>query len=116
MKSGNAARVALALALAAGLLLVFANREALSGDALSRWLAGAGAWAPLVFIAFYAAAATVLFLPGAVLTLAADALFGAVPGALYSLTGATLAFLMESFQERNVPVNVHQPACSQLPY
>jgi uncharacterized membrane protein YdjX (TVP38/TMEM64 family)/rhodanese-related sulfurtransferase len=89
MKPGNATRVALALALAAGLLLGYANRDALSTDALSRWLAAAGIWAPLAFIAFYAAA-TVFFLPGAVLTLAAGALFGAVPGALYSLTGATL--------------------------
>jgi uncharacterized membrane protein YdjX (TVP38/TMEM64 family)/rhodanese-related sulfurtransferase len=89
MKPGNASRVALALALAAGLLLAYANRDALSADALSRGLAGAGVWAPLAFIGFYAAA-TVLFLPGAVLTLAAGALFGAVPGALYSLVGATL--------------------------
>ena len=89
MKPANAARIGLALALAAGLFLGYANREAFSADALSRWLAAAGAWAPLAFIVFYAAA-TVLFLPGAVLTLAAGALFGAVPGALYSLTGATL--------------------------
>jgi uncharacterized membrane protein YdjX (TVP38/TMEM64 family)/rhodanese-related sulfurtransferase len=89
MKPGNATRAALALLLAAGLVLGFANRGALSADALSGWLAEAGAWAPLAFIALYAAAA-VLFLPGAVLTLAAGALFGAVPGALYSLTGATL--------------------------
>jgi len=89
MKRADAARVAFGLALAAGLLLSFANREALSGEALSGWLAAAGAWAPVAFIGFYAAA-TVLFLPGAVLTLAAGALFGAVPGALYSLTGATL--------------------------
>jgi uncharacterized membrane protein YdjX (TVP38/TMEM64 family)/rhodanese-related sulfurtransferase len=89
MKRANAARVALAVALVAGLLLAFANRDTLSGDALSRWLHGAGAWAPLAFIAFYAVA-TVLFLPGLVLTLAAGALFGAVAGALYSLIGATL--------------------------
>jgi uncharacterized membrane protein YdjX (TVP38/TMEM64 family)/rhodanese-related sulfurtransferase len=89
MKPGNATRVALALLLATGLVLGFANREALSADALSRWLADAGAWAPLAFIAFYAGA-TVFFLPGALLTLASGALFGALPGALYSLTGATL--------------------------
>ncbi len=93
MKPGNAARLGLALALAAGLLLAFANRQALSGDALSHWLAEAGVWAPLAFIAFYAVA-TVLFLPGAVLTLAAGALFGAVPGALYSLIGATLGAVL----------------------
>ncbi len=100
MKPGNAARIALALALAAGLLLAFTNREALTGDALSHWLAEAGIWAPLAFIALYAAA-TVLFLPGSVLTLAGGALFGALPGALYSLTGATLgatlAFLVARY-------------------
>jgi uncharacterized membrane protein YdjX (TVP38/TMEM64 family)/rhodanese-related sulfurtransferase len=89
MKPADAARAALALALAVGLLLAFVNRDAFGADALSRALAAAGAWAPLAFIGFYAAA-TVLFLPGAVLTLAAGALFGALPGALYSLTGATL--------------------------
>ncbi len=93
MKPGNAARLGLALALAAGLLLAFANRQALSGDALTRWLAEAGVWAPVAFIALYAAA-TVFFFPGAVLTLAAGALFGAVPGALYSLTGATLGAVL----------------------
>ena len=93
MKPGNAARIGLALALAAGLLLAFANRQALSGDALSRWLGEAGVWAPVAFIALYAAA-TVFFFPGAVLTLAAGALFGAVPGALYSLTGATLGAVL----------------------
>jgi uncharacterized membrane protein YdjX (TVP38/TMEM64 family)/rhodanese-related sulfurtransferase len=89
MNRANVGRIALGLALAAGLFLSFANRDALSGEALSSWLGEAGAWAPLAFIALYAAA-TVFFVPGAALTLAAGALFGAVPGALYSLTGATL--------------------------
>ena len=100
MTQANAARVALGLAVAAGLFLGFANREALSADALARWLAEAGVWAPLAFIAVYAMA-TVLFLPGSVLTLAAGALFGAVSGALYSLVGATLgatlAFLVARY-------------------
>ena len=100
MKPGNAARLGLALVLAAGLLLGYANREMLDAGALSRWLAAAGAWAPLAFMLFYAVA-TVLFLPGAVLTLAAGALFGAVPGALYSLSGATagatLAFVIARY-------------------
>ncbi len=99
MKRGKATRVALALVLAAGLVVGFAKREALSADALHLWLADAGAWAPLAFIALYAAA-TVLFLPGSVLTLAAGALFGAVPGALYSLTGATLGATLAFFVAR----------------
>ena len=100
MKPSNAARAVLALVLAAGLLIGFANREALSVDALSGWLAEAGVWAPLAFITFYAAA-TVFFLPGSVLTFLAGALFGALPGALYSLAGATLgaalAFLVARY-------------------
>jgi uncharacterized membrane protein YdjX (TVP38/TMEM64 family) len=100
MKSAKTTRVALVLVLAAGLVLGFANRGELRADTLYRWLGEAGAWAPLAFIALYAAA-TVLFLPGSVLTLAAGALFGAVPGALYSLSGATLgatlAFLVARY-------------------
>lgn len=100
MKTADATRLALALALAAGLALAYVNRTALSTDALSGWLAEAGVWAPLAFVALYAVA-TVLFLPGSVLTLAAGALFGALPGALYSLTGATLgatlAFLVARY-------------------
>lgn len=58
--------------------------------ALVRRLAeAAGGAAPLLFVAGYALA-TVLFLPGSVLTIAGGALFGPVAGTFYSLTGATL--------------------------
>jgi len=57
--------------------------------ALETWVNGAGAAAPLIFIGLYALA-TVLFLPGAVLTLAGGALFGPLWGTLYNLLGATL--------------------------
>lgn len=60
----------------------------------------AGAAGPLLFMAAYVLA-TVLFLPGSVLTLAGGALFGPVWGALYNLTGATigaaLAFLVARY-------------------
>jgi uncharacterized membrane protein YdjX (TVP38/TMEM64 family) len=63
-------------------------------------VAGTGAAAPLLFIGLYALA-TVLFLPGAVLTLAGGALFGPLWGTLYNLTGATLgaalAFLVARY-------------------
>ena len=73
MKPANLARAALIVALVAGLALTFANRDQFSAEALQAWLASAGWWAPVFFIAIYAAG-TVLFLPGA----------------LYSLAGATL--------------------------
>jgi uncharacterized membrane protein YdjX (TVP38/TMEM64 family)/rhodanese-related sulfurtransferase len=87
------ARLVLAVFLVAGLALAFANRDAFSQEALQHWLAEAGAWAPLAFVAIYAVA-TVLFLPGSVLTLAAGALFGIVAGALYALAGATLGAVL----------------------
>lgn len=93
MKPADAARAALILGLVSGLVLAFWNRDAFSQEVLQQWLAAAGWWAPVAFIAVYAAG-TVLFLPGSVLTLAAGALFGVLPGALYSLTGAALGAVL----------------------
>lgn len=65
-------------------------------DALNRF----GVWAPLFFIGIYITA-TVLFLPGSVLTIAGGLLFGPVKGTLYNLTGAvigaSLAFLIARY-------------------
>jgi uncharacterized membrane protein YdjX (TVP38/TMEM64 family) len=67
------------------------------------WVQGLGIWGPVVFILGYAAA-TVAFAPGAVLTLAAGALFGLVYGTAYTLVGATLgaslAFLVSRYLAR----------------
>lgn len=95
------ARLALALVLAAGLALAFANRAAFSPEALQQGLAAAGGWAPVLFVALYAVA-TVLFLPGSVLTLAAGALFGIVGGALYALAGATLGAVISFLIARHL--------------
>ena len=96
----GAARLLLALALAAGIALALVYREHLDAAALTDWVAAAGAAGPLVFMAVYALA-TVLFLPGSLLTLAGGALFGPVWGTLYNLTGATLgaalAFLIARY-------------------
>lgn len=75
--------------LAAAVVVAFLNRNQLDGAALEHWVASAGAAGPLLFMLIYALA-TVLFLPGSVITLAGGALFGPVWGTLYNLTGATL--------------------------
>jgi uncharacterized membrane protein YdjX (TVP38/TMEM64 family) len=59
------------------------------------WVEGLGWWAPAAFIAAYALA-TVAFIPGSLLTLAAGAIFGVLHGTaivfVAATTGATLAF------------------------
>jgi uncharacterized membrane protein YdjX (TVP38/TMEM64 family) len=55
----------------------------------SLWVEGLGAWGPAVFVAGYVVA-TVAFVPGVLLTLAAGALFGLVRGTLYVMLAATL--------------------------
>ena len=99
----------IALVVAAVALLLLALRAAgphLEGFAQSfaLWLEGLGPWGPLAFIFGYAVA-TVAFVPGLVLTIAAGALFGLLRGAIYVLIGATLgssaAFLIARYLARS---------------
>lgn len=78
------------LAVAALVLLVLAGRY-LGGyvPRFAAWVDGLGLWGPVVFIVGYAAA-TVAFIPGSLLTLAAGAIFGLVRGTAFVLVGATL--------------------------
>ena len=85
----------LAAALWAGL-----NREQINPDALDTWLSGLGLWAPVMYVALYAAG-TVIFLPGSLFALAGGALFGPVGGSILNLLGATIgasiAFLVARY-------------------
>lgn len=96
----NVFRWLLGLALVSVIGMAVAWRDRFDVAALQTWVESAGSAAPLVFIALYAAA-TVLFLPGSVITLAGGILFGPVWGTLWSLTGATLgaalAFLIARY-------------------
>jgi uncharacterized membrane protein YdjX (TVP38/TMEM64 family) len=89
---------ALLLAAAVGAALTY--RDQLDTAAVTAWVDAAGAAGPVVFIGVYAIA-TVLFLPGLVMTLAGGALFGPLWGTLYNLLGATLgaglAFLVARY-------------------
>ena len=55
----------------------------------AEWVDGLGFWGPAVFIAGYVVT-TVAFIPGAVMTLAAGAVFGLPRATVYVLAGATL--------------------------
>jgi len=55
----------------------------------AEWVDGLGFWGPAVFIAGYVVT-TIAFIPGALMTLAAGAVFGLPKATVYVLTGATL--------------------------
>jgi uncharacterized membrane protein YdjX (TVP38/TMEM64 family) len=82
-------RALLALAFAGAIVLAVAYQDRIDAATLHAWVADASAAGPLLFMALYALA-TVLFLPGSILTLAGGALFGPLWETLYNLTGATL--------------------------
>src|SRR5262249_35915871 len=80
------ARIAVVVIGVLGLLLL--GRQA--GAYIPRfaeWVNGLGAWGPLVFILGYAVA-TVAFVPGSLLTLAAGAIFGLAAGVAYVFVAA----------------------------
>ena len=100
MNNSRLIRILLLLGLLAGITLAVVYRDRFDAVALEAWINDAGVLAPIVFMLIYALA-TVLFLPGSVITLAGGALFGPVLGTFYNLTGATLgavlAFLISRY-------------------
>lgn len=72
-------------------------------EELKRWIATTGVRGPVIFAGIYVLA-TLAMVPGLILTLAAGALFGLVPGfvvvSLASTSGAALAFLTGRYLAR----------------
>ncbi len=68
------------------------------------WIGKLGPWGPVIFVGIYVVA-TVLFVPGSVLTLGAGALFGVVLGSvcvsISATLGATAAFLVGRYLARD---------------
>ena len=93
MWSASTKRLVLLAVLLAGIGAATVYHEHFSGAAMQDWAQSAGVAAPLIFMTLYVVA-TVLFLPGSVLTIAGGALFGPVWGSFYSLTAATLGALL----------------------
>ncbi|MDH5750943.1 MAG: TVP38/TMEM64 family protein [Deltaproteobacteria bacterium] len=100
MTGKKAARLALLMAITAGIALALTYRDRFSAQNLESLVGELGIWAPLVYIGIYLVAPA-LFLPGSPLTLAGGALFGFAWGSLYTFVGAvggsTLAFLIARF-------------------
>lgn len=82
-------QIALAVILLAAISVGIYYRDLFDIELLKQWIDESGFWAPLIFMLIYVCA-TVLFLPGAVVTLAGGAIFGPVLGVIVNLTGATI--------------------------
>jgi len=92
-------RISLLLLLVAGITTAVIYRDQFDATALENWVNNAGSAGPVVFMLIYAIG-TVLFLPGAVLTLAGGALFGPVFGTFYNLTAATIGAMISFLAAR----------------
>src|SRR5215467_1161294 len=68
------------------------------------WIGKLGPWGPVIFVGLYVVA-TVLFVPGSVLTLGAGAVFGVVLGSvcvsISATLGATASFLVGRYLARD---------------
>lgn len=91
------------IALAAISAIFLLDTKALLNSALG-WIESLGFWGPAIFILIYIVA-TVLLIPGSLLTLGAGAIFGVALGSVYvsiaSTLGATSAFLVGRYFARN---------------
>ena len=85
------------------LLILLGRRLGAYVPAFAQSVESLGFWGPVVFILGYAAA-TVAFIPGSLLTLAAGAIFGLAKGTVFVFVGATLgstlAFLVARYLAR----------------
>ena len=92
----NYKKIIFILLLLIGIIFAIINRENFNSENITNFLEQYGIFAPLIFIFIYALA-TVLFLPGLILTILAGVLFGPILGTISAIIGATigasLAFL-----------------------
>jgi len=93
-------RMLMLLLLIAGITTAVVFREQIDANALQAWVINSGTAGPIVFMNIYIIG-TVFFLPGSVLTLAGEALFGPIFGTLYSLTGVTIGAMISFLAARN---------------
>jgi len=85
-------------------LIVLGRQGAAYIPVFAAWVQGLGVWGPVAFIAGYVLA-TVLFIPGSLLTLAGGAIFGLTKGVmivfLAAVLGSSAAFLVSRYVARS---------------
>ncbi|MDX1643154.1 MAG: TVP38/TMEM64 family protein [Thermoanaerobaculia bacterium] len=105
-RKGGSRPIAKIVGVAVALVALFFLGRELGGYVphFAEWVDGLGIWGPTVFAVGYALA-TVAFVPGSILTMAAGAIFGLWQGTLVVFLGATvgtaLAFLLARYVARS---------------
>lgn len=96
----NRLRLLAFIALAAAVIWALAHHQEWSEAHLAANIRGLGFWGPAAFVAVYVVA-TVLLIPGAILTLTGGGLFGPFWGTVWNLTASTIsasiAFLISRY-------------------
>ena len=97
----NYKKIIFTLILLIGIIFAIINRESFDNKNIKNILEFYGTFAPFIFIFIYALA-TVLFLPGLILTILAGALFGPFFGTIYAISGATLGATLAFLNARYI--------------
>ena len=97
----NYKKIIFSLILLIGIIFAIINRESFDNENIKNLLENYGSFAPFIFIFIYALA-TVLFLPGLILTILAGALFGPFFGTIYAISGATLGATLAFLNARYI--------------
>ncbi|MED5485223.1 MAG: TVP38/TMEM64 family protein [Candidatus Thermoplasmatota archaeon] len=97
----NYKKIIFTLFLLIGIIFAIINRESFDNENINNLLENYGSFAPFIFIFIYALA-TVLFLPGLILTILAGALFGPFFGTIYAISGATLGATLAFLNARYI--------------
>jgi len=97
----NYKKIIFTLFLLIGIIFAIINRENFDNENIKNLLENYGSFAPFIFIFIYALA-TVLFLPGLILTILAGALFGPFFGTIYTISGATLGATLAFLNARYI--------------
>ncbi|MDB9529760.1 TVP38/TMEM64 family protein [Oscillatoria sp. CS-180] len=88
------------------LVYIWVSRQAdtnpLTPEGLRQLIDGTGIWGILAYIAIIALAVVISPIPGAPLTVAAGAVWGAIPAAIYSVAGGFLGGLIAYFVGRSL--------------
>ncbi len=88
-RTNSSVRRAVLIVVAIGALVLVGRAAGTHLQEFSRWVDGLGVWGPVVFMTAYSLA-TVAFVPGSILTLAAGAIFGIAWGTLYVFVAASV--------------------------